>query len=309
MDILVGYTGFVGSNLYATGHFDYVFNSSNVMSAYGLEPDLLIYSGIRAEKFLANSNPTGDFENIQQAIYNISQIKPKKIVLISTIDVFKNVEDVDEDTPISLKGLHAYGRNRFYLEQWVEQNIGDHLIVRLPALYGKNLKKNFIYDYIHVIPTMLNEEKFYKYCENRNDISCFYSYQPNGFYKCKELTLEEVKKLKNYFNEIQFSAVNFTDSRGIYQFYPLRCLYDHIKMALTWKIKKLHLATEPILISELYQSLCGRMFMNTITATPPKYNFKTKYAHLFLGENGYIFSKAFIIDDIRKFVQNEEKRI
>lgn len=36
MNALVGYTGFVGSNLYAKGTFDRVYNSKNIEEAYGL---------------------------------------------------------------------------------------------------------------------------------------------------------------------------------------------------------------------------------------------------------------------------------
>ena len=36
----------------------------------------------------------------------------------------------------------------------------DALIIRLPGLYGLNIKKNFIYDYMNVIPFMLKQEKF-----------------------------------------------------------------------------------------------------------------------------------------------------
>ena len=36
----------------------------------------------------------------------------------------------------------------------------DALIIRLPGLYGKNIRKNFIYDYLNVIPAMLKEAKF-----------------------------------------------------------------------------------------------------------------------------------------------------
>lgn len=40
---LVGYTGFVGSNIYAAGSFDGAYNSKNIEEAYGTNPDLLIY--------------------------------------------------------------------------------------------------------------------------------------------------------------------------------------------------------------------------------------------------------------------------
>ena len=50
---------------------------------------MLIYSGMRAEKYLANANPEADMELVTQAQQNIERIAPKKLVLISTIDVLK----------------------------------------------------------------------------------------------------------------------------------------------------------------------------------------------------------------------------
>ena len=51
MKALVGYTGFVGSNIYTSGEFDAVYNSKNIEEAFGTKPDLLVYAGLRAEKF------------------------------------------------------------------------------------------------------------------------------------------------------------------------------------------------------------------------------------------------------------------
>ena len=67
MKALVGYTGFVGSNIYASGDFDAVYNSKNIEDAYGTNPDLLVYAGLRAEKYLANNDPKKDMEVIIQA--------------------------------------------------------------------------------------------------------------------------------------------------------------------------------------------------------------------------------------------------
>ena len=53
MKAIVGYTGFVGSNLTASGDFDAKYNSGNIREAFGTKPDLLVYSGLRAEKYLA----------------------------------------------------------------------------------------------------------------------------------------------------------------------------------------------------------------------------------------------------------------
>ena len=82
--------------------------------------------------------------NIENAFYNIQQIQPKKLVLISTIDVYKSPINVNEDTPIISEDLQPYGANRYYLEQKVRDDFPETLIIRLPGLFGKNIKKNFL---------------------------------------------------------------------------------------------------------------------------------------------------------------------
>lgn len=304
---LVGYTGFVGSNLSNQYKFNGLYNSQNIKEAYGKNPELLIYSGVPAQKFLANKEPEKDLEVIKGAIENIKKINPKKLVLISTIDVYKETNNADEDTEIIPENLQAYGRNRFYLEQWVKQNYTDYLIVHLPGLYGKNIKKNFIYDLIHIIPNMLKEEKYNELVQKDDFIKDYYKKLDNGFYKCIDgLSKEEKKKIKEYFYNIGFSALNFTDSRGKYQFYNLSYLWEHIECALKHNIRTLNLATEPISISELYRYIKGEEFVNEIANEIPNYNFKTKYDYIYNGKNGYIFDKKFILEDIKKFVEGEE---
>lgn len=302
MKYLVGYTGFVGSNLYNSYKFDKVFNSKNIEESYGTNPNLLVYSGVPAQKFLANKNPKEDMKIIQNAIENIKKINPKKIVLISTIDVYKNPVDVNEDTIIETNDLQPYGYNRYELEKWVKNNFSDYLIVRLPGLYGKNIKKNFIYDLINFIPTMLNENKFNELVLQNKLLKEYYSLQENGFYKLIDITDEEKKDLKKVFEEIGFSALNFTDSRGIFQFYNLKYLWKHIQIALENDIKILNISVEPISISELYEYITNKKFENVITDNVPKYDYKTKYFKLFNGNNGYIYDKNFIKEDIKKFV-------
>ena len=62
MRALVGYTGFVGSNICEKSKFEGLYNSKNMQDAYGTAPELLIYYGVRAEKFLANREPEKDLE-------------------------------------------------------------------------------------------------------------------------------------------------------------------------------------------------------------------------------------------------------
>ena len=302
MKSLVGYTGFVGSNIYTAGNFDAAYNSKNIAEAYGTNPDLLVFAGLRAEKYLANKAPEKDMELIYQAEENIARINPKMLVLISTIDVFKNPRGVDENTVIETENLHAYGYNRYQLELWVRENFPDALIIRLPGLFGKNIKKNFIYDYINVIPFMLKAEKFYELAEKDSDLENYYSLQDNGFFKVNVSDADR-EMLKDKFRMLGFSALNFTDSRSIYQFYNLERLWNDIQLVLSNGIKLWHPATEPVSAGELYKYLTGNEFNNELDGIPTDYDYRTIHDDLFGGKDGYICSKEIVMEDIRRFAE------
>lgn len=318
MIALVGYTGFVGSNIYsqARNRIDGVFNSQNIEKAYGLEPEVLIYAGVRAEKYLANNAPEEDLEQILQAEENIRNINPQKLILISTIDVYKNPVGVDENDNVLSggagnggNGIQPYGLNRYYLEAWSRKHYPDALIVRLPGLFGYHIKKNFIYDFVNVIPFMLKKEKYeeLKALEKADDaifLDDCYEALENGFYRCVKLGTEKRGLLKKKFQKLGFSAINFTDSRSVFQFYPLSRLWEDIRTAYYNNLTLLNLATEPISAGELYKALTGEVFKNELKGMPSKYDFRTQYAELFGGKSGYIYSKAEIIEEIKIFCKN-----
>lgn len=304
--ILVGYTGFVGSNLMKQMQFDRVFNSKNITEAYGLEPDLLIYSGIRAEKFFADQNPDADLTHIEEAISNIEKINPQKLVLISTVDVYANPINVNEDTLIKENMLTPYGRNRRYLENSVMERFPDVLVVRLPALFGDNIKKNFLYDYIHVIPTLLNEKKYLTLLEKDQRIATYYRLEQSGFYRCQVKSNAEREDLIDCLKCVDFSALYFTDSRSVFQFYNLTYLSKHIQLGLANHLKVMNMATEPISAKEVYMYLTGEDFVNETTGKVFHYDFKTKHAEILSGSKGYIFTKQVVLEDIKTFVEKRK---
>lgn len=307
MNALVGYTGFVGSNLYAAGEIDAAYNTKNIEEAYNTAPDLLLYAGVRAEKFLANSAPEKDRENIRQAQENIAKINPKKLVLISTIDVFAVPRGVDENSVVDTEGLQAYGYHRYLLETWVREHYPDALIIRLPGLYGNNIKKNFIYDYLHDIPSMLKAAKFEELAEREAGLRAFYTPQENGFYKA-QVQERDRAKVKEMFDRLGFSAVYFTDSRSVYQFYNLANLWRDIQTALQAGLTLWHPAVEPVSVAELYRYLSGKTFVNELPGHPAYYDYKTIHADLFHGKNGYLLTKEEVLRDIRAFVEKEALR-
>ncbi len=73
----------------------------------------------------------------------LNRTRAERFVLLSTVDVYGQVNGVDENDPPT--GATPYGMHRLELEQFVAGRF-HALIVRLPALFGPGLKKNAIYD-------------------------------------------------------------------------------------------------------------------------------------------------------------------
>ena len=159
-DLLVGSTGFVGGNLMAAHSFAAVCHSTDIAARFGTVPDLCVYAGVPAAMFLANADPEADLAVMAAARENLRKIAPQKLVLISSIAVYADSRGKDESDAPTPADLPAYGRNRLQLEHWVRQDFPDALIVRLPALYGLGLRKNFLFDLHTITPAMLRPEKY-----------------------------------------------------------------------------------------------------------------------------------------------------
>lgn len=305
MDALVGYTGFVGSNVVEKHKFGALYDIRNIESAFGIRPDLLVYSGVPAEMYLANNDPGADLALIENAVENIRRIAPKRLVLISTIAVLNNPVGIDEDYVVNTEHLTAYGLHRYMLEQSAQKIVPDCHILRLPALFGKNIKKNYIYDLIHFFPAMLNKEKYDHFSTVEPIVADCYKLQDNGLYKLI-IPKEWEHALRLAFERLSFSALNFTDSRSVFQFYNLAYLWEHIEMTIANNLSLLHLATEPLSASEVYQEICGKKFDNEIVEKPFYYDIRTKYANYFGGINGYIFGREKVLSDLMAFIKGKK---
>jgi hypothetical protein len=129
--------------------FSDLYNSANSIEMRGQQYDLLVCSAARAEKWKANQDPAADAAHIESLVSILSTVKAREAVLISTVDVFPSPIQVDEATPIDVSAQNAYGKHRYQLERFFEEHFPVSLIVRLPALFGRGLKKNAVYDILH----------------------------------------------------------------------------------------------------------------------------------------------------------------
>lgn len=186
---LVGYSGFVGSTLLKQQKFDSLYRSTNIEDIKGSKFNLVVCAGAPAQKWLANKDPVRDAEVIDNLISCLDEIECEMFVLVSTVDVFKDPFNVNEDTPIDTHNLHAYGLNRYRLEQFVQKKFSRHLIVRLPGLVGPGLRKNIIYDF-----------------HNNNDISKIESRNVFQFYPMVNLWSDITKSIDNNIKLVHLTA-------------------------------------------------------------------------------------------------------
>ena len=171
---IIGYSGFVGSNLLKQYKKKYkkidLFNSKNIFKISSNNSYKSVFcAALPAAKWIANKYPNKDKLNTLKLIKNLKNIRTELFVLISTIDVHIN---------------HSYGKNRKMLEYFVKNNFQNYLIIRLPGIFGTGLKKNVIYDLI-----------------NKNELQKIYS---NDYFQWYDLDLlkKNIESLKINKNKV-----------------------------------------------------------------------------------------------------------
>ena len=142
---LLGYTGFVGSNLLDSHAFDDLYNTSNITDIAGKEYDLVVASANRADSFRINTHGADDRAEIDALVDTVLTARIRKLVLISTVCVYPAGGAPNESTPLSEDGLTPYGANRLHQERRFQQAV-DTTVIRLPQLYGARLRKGVVYD-------------------------------------------------------------------------------------------------------------------------------------------------------------------
>ena len=146
---VLGYTGLVGSHLMEGDPNRIGINRANISELATQEWETLYVSAMPAEKWLANKEPQADLENLYTLQNSLMSVRTKRVVLISTVDVFDDPNGVDESSVPTPSATNLYGGHRLMLEQFVLAQFPQVWIVRLPGLVSPRLKKNLIFDIKH----------------------------------------------------------------------------------------------------------------------------------------------------------------
>lgn len=186
---LIGYTGFVGSNLYYDYKFTDVYNTKNINDIINKEYDCVICAGINAKKWYANLYPAEDYDKIIKLLNILKKVKIHKFILISTIDIYDKLSSGYDEDYESSPNNNFYGKHRLNVEKFIKINFQNYHIIRLSGLFGYGLKKNIIYDYLN------------KTLKEININSSFQWYYLNDLYNDINYIINNDIKLINLFNE------------------------------------------------------------------------------------------------------------
>ena len=307
---LIGHTGFVGNNIAAHYRFDDYYNSSNIEDMKGKSYDLAVCAGIPSSMWMANHFPEKDLENINQLLSILKTIQAKSFVLISSIAVFSQLVSGCDETTTAFETNIAYGKHRRHAEEIIAPLFPEHLIVRLPALFGDGLKKNFLYDLMNQEPSFITKDPFKALLdalstEDKQCLTPYYHYDPEKgvYFFAKEVARAEGVRdtLRTILSRAGVSALNFTHAQSRFQFYNLDYIWKDITHGLDENLRCLHLAPEPIAANEIARRFFNINFTNDNGKTPYNHNMYTQYGKYWQKEGCYQYSKEETMQALERF--------
>jgi nucleoside-diphosphate-sugar epimerase len=218
MKALIGYTGFIGSNLKKKIRFQKLYNSINISKIRKHSFQEVYCAAPHGIKFWANRNPEKDKKIILKLIKNLRDVKCKKFIHISTLDVYpKKKSQLNENFNIYKSKTNYYGENRKLLEKFIINHFKDYLIIRLPALFASNLKKNALFDLLNNKEIRANKNSIFQWC-NVEDLAKNINFLKKKKIKIVNLvsepiSLKSIIKFLGQRNLLKFPKLKFVKSK------------------------------------------------------------------------------------------------
>lgn len=310
---LVGHTGFVGSSLLHQRGFEACFNTRNICDIAGQSFGRIVCAGAPSTMWSANRNPEGDRANLDHLATQIEAAHADELVLISTIAVFDDMAAGYTEKRARYEADKAYGRHRRALEERLSARFRRCHIIRLPALFGPGIRKNFLFDLINPLPSFIAPEK-YEYTAAQMSaaetglLTRWYAHDEAldmwaldrpGLYASGDRLA-----LTNAFARIGFLARNFTNSSSRYQFYDMTRLAGDIDRAVAKSLPLLNVCSEPLEAAVIAAALTGESFFNE---GPPVIVEDVRSVHgaLFGSTRPYLFGRDETLAAMRAFFDAE----
>jgi nucleoside-diphosphate-sugar epimerase len=112
------------------------------------------------------------------------------------------------------------------------------------------------------------------------------------------------------FDFIHNNNIDQINADSVYQFYYLSHLWEDIQTAMSSNLRLVNFATEPVSVAEVALAAFGRKFDNhPVDKAPAFFDFRTKYAGIFGGDNGYMTDKVAVLAQLTEFVKAEQAKL
>lgn len=312
MKMIIGHTGLIGKELCKREKFEFCVNSSTIQQIKGKEFSLVICAAPSASMFLANRNPGKDKAEIEKLIDVLKTISVEKFILISSVAVLKNYE-AENELSYEREIEKAYGRNRGNLEIFCQEKFQNPLILRLPSLFSSEITKNFIFDILNPVPSMLTKEIFSQLQQQMGQmLEEFYIFSDvEQLFVLDRNKLNCSGKKKFFENKIvqtEFSSLRFTSPDSIFQFYPLNRLCKDIPKFLKLDSPIVHVSPPPFTAHAIF-NIATEKQMPKFTDRQHKENMRTSFNKLFHdGSSEYMFSEKDIQKSLIDFFRSTNAR-
>jgi hypothetical protein len=309
---LIGYTGFVGQALLRQRSFGACFNSANIGDIAGQAFDEVVCAGAPATMWAANNDPDGDRANIERLVGHLSRASVGRLILISTIAVLDDVSAGYTERTACFETRKPYGRNRRWLEEAAASLAAKTLIVRLPALFGAGLKKNFIFDLLNPSPSFLKPEAFAVL--NRVSGAATQALLERVYAFDASLSMWRLDRdalgadrsiLDGAVRHAGLEACRFTHSDSTFQFYDVSRLASDIAVVVASDIDAINICSEPMRAADIHVGLLGEPFFNS-SPTLVTENVKSAHAGIFGHVGPYLLGADETMHRLRTFFASEQ---
>jgi hypothetical protein len=315
-DALIGSSGFVGGHLWRQHSFAIGYGSRTIEQSAGSAFDTVVCAAAPGSMFEANRFPDRDKARVDRLISHLSKIRAEKFVLISSVAVLADSAAHDDEQTGSFETKLAYGANRRALEVFCADRFNGCLIVRLPALFGSGLKKNFLFDILNPMPSMLAKGLWAELSQRvpeelRAGLSSLYSW--DGDLEMFVIDREAYRRseMRAAFDsaviDLGMAAAGFTSPRSCFQYYDLSRLWADIQICTTAGISTIHLVPEPLEAGEIFQRLVGQPMPDT-GARVRREDVWSRHMSLFGRTGPYIAGAVEVLDLLERFFATEKAR-
>jgi len=171
---IIGAEGFVGSAfadyLSGRGGIETIrVTRRNYAETVGTESDIVIEAACNSRKYLADQQPTNEFDlSVTHRLRTLHDFPADLHVHISSVDVYSDLtspETTREDSSPDIAKVSHYGFHKLLAEQAVQHYSHRWLIVRLAGMVGPGLRKNPVYDILSGEPLRIHPHSQYQFMD------------------------------------------------------------------------------------------------------------------------------------------------